>query len=90
MTKEITLLDSIVGADFEIKHLDGTTFRVQSAPGQVIQPEQIMMIKGKGMPFHKKSWEFGNLFILFKIKFPTTVTAEQQQVAKACLSELEG
>ena len=36
MTKEITLLDSIVGADFEIKHLDGTTFRVQSAPGQVI------------------------------------------------------
>ena len=49
-----------------------------------------MMIKGKGMPFHKKSWEFGNLFILFKIKFPTTVTAEQQQVAKACLSELEG
>jgi hypothetical protein len=33
MTKEITLLDSIVGADFEIKHLDGSTFRVQSAPG---------------------------------------------------------
>jgi len=28
MTKEITLLDSIVGADFEIKHLDGTTFRI--------------------------------------------------------------
>ena len=49
-----------------------------------------MTVKGKGMPFHKKSWEFGNLFIMFKIIFPQTVTAEQQNVARACLSEMDG
>jgi len=38
MTKEITLLESIVGADFVVNHLDGTQFHVQSAPGQVVQP----------------------------------------------------
>lgn len=90
LTKEITLLESIVGADFVVNHLDGTPFHIQSAPGQVIQPGQIMTIKGKGMPFHKKSWEFGNLFIMFKVIFPKTVTTEQQQVARACLSEMEG
>lgn len=89
MNKEITLLEAITGVDFEITHLDGTKFRVMSAGGEVIKPDQIMCIEEKGMPFHKKSWNFGNLFIMFKIIFPDKVTLEQKSIAKACFMGME-
>ena len=76
MTKEITLKQAMCGVDFPVKFLDGTEFRVKSEEGHVIKPDQIMTIKEKGMPFHKNSFKFGNLFIMFKVKFPDTVKLE--------------
>jgi len=34
-----------------------------------------MTIEDKGLPFHKNSYKFGNLFVLFKVKFPDTLGA---------------
>lgn len=76
MNKEITLLESICGVDFVVDMLDGTRFRVKSEEGQVIKPEQIMTIEEKGMPFHKNSFKFGNLFIMFKVVFPEKITRD--------------
>ena len=70
MHKEISLLESLCGTDFTVNFLDGKSFRVFTQPGTVIKPEQIMTIEGKGMPFHKKPYKFGNLFIKFSVKFP--------------------
>jgi len=53
-----------------ITHLDERKIRVRNAPGEVIKPEDIKVCEGLGMPFHKKIYMFGNLFIHFKIKFP--------------------
>lgn len=89
MNKDITLLEAITGVDFEVTHLDGTKFRVKSAEGEVIKPGQIMCIEEKGMPFHKKSWNFGNLFIMFKIVFPDKVSLEQKSIAKACFMGMQ-
>jgi len=36
-----------------------------------------MTIPDKGLPFHKRPYEFGNLFVLFKVKFPDNLTDEQ-------------
>ena len=36
-----------------------------------------MTVEGKGLPFFKKSYESGNLFILFRVVFPDTVNSEQ-------------
>lgn len=76
MTKEITLLESLCGVDFVVNFLDGTKFRVKSEEGQVIKPEQIMTIEEKGMPYHKNSFKFGNLFIMFKVVFPDAITRD--------------
>lgn len=76
MTKEITLLESLCGVDFVVNFLDGTKFRVKSEEGQVIKPEQIMTIEEKGMPYHKNSFKFGNLFIMFKVVFPESITRD--------------
>jgi DnaJ-class molecular chaperone len=37
-----------------------------------------MTVKEKGMPFHKNPFKFGNLFILFKVKLPLTITPSEQ------------
>jgi len=68
--------------DFLVDFLDGGQFRVQSEPGSVIKPESLMTIPEKGLPFHKNPYKFGNLFVLFTVKFPDSLEAAQvDQVA---------
>jgi DnaJ family protein A protein 2 len=71
--KEITLLESLSGCDFTVDFLDGTKLRIQSAKGSVIKPDTLMTVEEKGLPFHKNPYRFGNLFVLFKVKFPETL-----------------
>lgn len=73
--KEITLLEALTGVDFVVDFLDGTKFRAQSTPGEVIKPDSLMTIEDKGLPFHKNPYKFGNLFVLFKVNFPDSLGA---------------
>jgi DnaJ homolog subfamily A member 2 len=73
MEKEVTLLEALTGVDFVVDFLDGSKFRVQNKPGQVIKPDSLMTIEEKGLPFHKNPYRFGNLFILFSVKFPDSL-----------------
>lgn len=84
--KEITLLQALTGVDFVLTHLDGRKIRVKNEPGQVIKPEDIKTVEGFGMPFHKTSYRFGNLFVLFKIKFPDHLEPEQVAGIKEALA----
>lgn len=81
MEKEITLLESLTGCDFTVDFLDGSKLRVQSKPGQVIKPDTLMTIEDKGLPFHKNPYRFGNMFVLFRVKFPDSLdSAERSSV----------
>ena len=73
MEKEITLLESLTGVDFVVDFLDGKKFRIKSKPGTVIKPDTLMTVEEKGLPFHKNPYEFGNLFVLFKVNFPDSL-----------------
>ena len=84
--KTINLNEALTGVDFNIKHLDGRTIRIKNEPGTVIKPNSMMTCVGLGMPFHKESFHFGNLFVNFKIKFPETVTPEQMSQFKSILA----
>ena len=75
--KTITLAEALTGVDFKLTHLDGTQIRVKNTPGEVIKADDLKTMEGKGLPFHKKSWEFGHLFIIFKVVFPESLTAPQ-------------
>lgn len=69
---EISLVESLCGfSRVVIKHLDGRGIQIQhpQAPGQVLEPGQVIKVGGEGMP-HKKSDLKGDLFLLVKIKFP--------------------
>ena len=85
MEKEITLLESLTGCDFLINHVDGKKYRVKSTPGQVIKPDTLMTIEEKGLPFHKTPYQFGNLFVLFRVKFPENMNDSQCEKVKEAL-----
>lgn len=65
MEKEITLLEALTGVDFIVDYFDNQQFRVQTPKGAIIKPDSLMTVEEKGLPFFKKSYQFGNLFILF-------------------------
>ena len=71
--KEITLIEALTGVDFVVTHLDGRKIRIKNNAGEVIKPDDIKTVEHMGMPYHKKVYVTGNLFIHFKIKFPTTL-----------------
>lgn len=71
--KEITLLQALTGVDFVLEHLDGEKLRIKNNPGEVIKPDDIKTVKDKGLPFHKRTFEFGNLYVVFKVQFPKSM-----------------
>jgi len=39
------------------------------------------------MPFHKKTYNFGNLFVHFKVKFPDTLDTKSIDLITAALGQ---
>jgi DnaJ family protein A protein 2 len=78
--KTITLLEALVGFNFEIEHLDGRKFTVTTLPGEVISSGDIKCVKKKGLPFYKDPMGHGNLYIKFKIDFPKRGELKPDQV----------
>jgi len=74
--KEITLIEALTGYEFVLTHLDGKKIKIKNNPGEVIKPDDIKTVEGHGMPYHKQTYKSGNLFILFKIKFPETLNVD--------------
>ncbi|PWY82827.1 mitochondrial protein import protein MAS5 [Aspergillus heteromorphus CBS 117.55] len=66
---EIDLLTALGGGTINIEHLDDRWLTVNIAPGEVITPGAIKVIKGQGMPSYRHH-DFGNLYIQFDVKFP--------------------
>ena len=93
MKQEISLMDALCGVNFIVNFLDGSKFRVKTEPGMVIKPDQVLTVEEKGMPFHKNSFKYGNLFIMFKIKFPEKIMPNQKPAmtkAVETLNSLDG
>lgn len=86
MEKEITLIDALTGLDFVLTHLDGRKIRIRNTPGEVIKPDSLFTVEKLGMPFHKRTYEHGNLIIQFKIKFPTQIDAKSSALLSEALS----
>lgn len=85
LEKSITLLESLTGVDFVLTHLDGTKIRIKNDPGEVIKPDDLKTVVGKGLPFHKKSYDFGNLYVIFKVSFPEKLSLKQVEALNICL-----
>jgi len=89
MEKEISLRQALTGFEFPLRHLDDKTLVIRSKPGEIIIPNSIKGVTDGGMPVHKRPFEKGRLFILFKVKFPKSLTKPQMQVIKSALPDTD-
>jgi len=77
VVKTLTLNEALCGFEWKIEHLDGRDLVVRSKPGEVIQPETddrkpyAKIIPNEGMPSHGNPFVKGNLYVLFKVEFPS-------------------
>lgn len=74
MKLTIPLRAALLGFETTFKHLDGHTVTVKRTG--VTKPNQVIRIKGEGMPKHGTPSEFGDLTITFTVDFPTSVDGD--------------
>jgi len=75
MTVDITLREALLGFNKEFSHLDGHIFEVTA--NTVSIPDQVLVLKGQGMPVHEFPSEYGNLKVKLNVVFPRKLTDKQ-------------
>lgn len=93
--KHVSLNQALCGFKIMITHLDGRKIVIKTKEGEVIKAESggenpfVKMIPDEGMPSLGNPFVKGNLFILFKIKFPTDGQLSEKDInaLKAVLPE---
>lgn len=77
LVKELSLNEALCGFKFIITHLDKRKVCIQSKPGEIIKAKSsdnvnpfVKMVPDEGMPSRGNPFVKGNLYVLFKIKFP--------------------
>lgn len=66
----VPLLNALGAYAFSIQHLDGTTIKIQKNTNDILSPDTVRSVPGKGMPSVNNVGTSGKLVILFKIDFP--------------------
>ncbi|KAF9000606.1 DnaJ C terminal domain-containing protein [Cyathus striatus] len=67
----ITLSEALLGfSRILLTHLDGRGIKVSSPPGKIIKPDESIVIRGEGMPIHKRPDEQGDLYVIISIQMP--------------------
>jgi len=86
MKKDISLIDALTGYSFKITHLDGREVVIQSKPGDIIKPDDAREVEELGMPCYARTYAYGSLFIQFSVKFPTSLSNDDQTRLKEILT----
>lgn len=79
--KKLTLKESLCGFAFSIHHLNGKEYKINNQ-NTVITPEYRKVVSNLGM---KRGNRVGNLFIIFEVEFPLTLTETQIEKLKEIL-----
>jgi DnaJ-class molecular chaperone len=77
----------LLGFAKTIKHLDGSLLNIVRHSGIVTGPNDVLLIKGKGMPFfnsdnnnHNTNTQYGDLYINIKVEFPKKLWLQKDEI----------
>ncbi len=76
---DLDLYIAILGGELTIDTLTG---KVKLKVKPETQNGTKVKLKGKGMPRYKKAGQFGDLYITYRIKIPTNLTAKEKELFK--------
>lgn len=74
LNKTITLKESLCGFSFDLKYIDGRTFKINNGVGNIITNNYNKVISKMGLT---RDEHVGNLIINFTVEFPPSLTPEQ-------------
>ena len=80
--KTISLKEALCGFSFDLKYIDGRTFKINKGNGNVISANYKKMIPSMGM---KREDHTGNRIINFNVTFPERLTEEQVKIIEDIL-----
>jgi curved DNA-binding protein len=74
---DLDLYTAVLGGDITIDTFDG---KVKLTIKPETQNNTKVKLKGKGFPIYKREGEFGDLFITWQIKMPTSLTEKEKEL----------
>lgn len=84
-TSKITLRQALVGTVVKVPTLTGETLSISTINGgEIIKPNTVKRLQGRGLPFPKEPSRRGDLLVAFDIQFPNQLN----QNARDILSDL--
>jgi len=81
----ITLLEALVGFRHTLVNLNEATLIIER--NAVTSPDTVIQLIGQGMPVMGTWNSYGDLFILFEIRFPKIISHANKQVIRRLLGE---
>eukprot|EP00978_Attheya_sp_CCMP212_P025418 scaffold81716_cov58-Attheya_sp.AAC.5 len=95
LTKIVSLNQALCGFSWKINHLDGRQIIMKSRPGEIIKPEMntddalpyVKVLKDEGMPSHGNPFVKGNLYVMFRVEFPDSLSPDVISQLKQILPE---
>lgn len=99
MKMEISLAQSLCGADLSFRHLDGRKIHIKPPQGKIIEPDSTFRLKGEGMPIRTPQMQQqqqrrgsstatglkGDLYLEFTVVFPRHLTEESVKLLESVL-----
>ncbi len=77
---DLDLYTAILGGDLIITTIDNKKVKIKIKEGT--QNDSKVKLKGKGLPVYKKDGQYGDLYVIFKIKMPTNLSAKEKDLFK--------
>jgi len=87
ITKTLSLNEALCGFEWSVQHLDQREIIIKSRPGEVIKPETIggqpfvKIVSNEGMPSKGNPFVKGNLYVLFRVEFPSDGELDESTVS---------
>lgn len=87
VTKTLSLNEALCGFEWSITHLDNRKIVIKSKPGEIIKPETIggqpfvKIVSNEGMPSRGNPFVKGNLYVLFRVEFPSDGELDEKTVS---------
>jgi len=86
ISKTLSLNEALCGFEWSITHLDKREVIIKSRPGEVIKPETLQgqpfvkIVSGEGMPSKGNPFAKGDLYVLFRVEFPSDGELDEKTV----------
>ena len=74
---ELGLTSAVLGGDLLVDTFKGKA-KLKVTPGT--QNDTVVRLKGKGFPVYKKEGEFGDLYIKYKVRIPTSLSEKEKEI----------